>query len=112
MRFLFSNHRQENVDQLESEGYNLELRKFKRCKLHIIEGYDSEIHHLVHVLNPKIIVKTVVSILNTKKSRLMDKFDSLPYCLIIFFYSSLTSNLFIYLVGKCAINIGAIAHLI
>ena len=42
MRFLFSTPSQENVDQMQGEAYNLELGKFKVCKLHNMEGYGSE----------------------------------------------------------------------
>ena len=52
-RFPFDGPRPENV-QMQGEGYNLELRKFKGCKLHHIEGYDSEKHCPVHVHNSMI----------------------------------------------------------
>jgi len=42
MHFLYFAPRQENVQLNAKEGYNLELRKFKGCKLLIFEKHDPE----------------------------------------------------------------------
>ena len=53
MRFLFLPLDRKKYDQMQGEGYNLELGKFKGCKYYHLEGHYFERRRPVHVHNPK-----------------------------------------------------------
>ena len=82
---VFCPSTENTYNQVQSEGYNFELRKLKGCELHYLEGYDAT---PVRVHNPKKIRRKqggVVSEPQTKeykvvfkKRRIMDNFDSFP----------------------------------